>query len=140
IRSEDAVAQLLLQTGHQGERDHQRHHADGDAERRDERDHRDERLFAFGEEVSKRDMKLERNAFGGGGSGGRRDGRRRREPLARWVSGGRRTLRAIHSRFLISGKRITSRIDGLLVSSITRRSMPTPSPPVGGSPYSSARM
>ena len=45
-----------------------------------------------------------------------------------------------HSRFLITGKRITSRIDGLLVRSMTSRSMPTPSPPVGGSPYSSARM
>ena len=45
-----------------------------------------------------------------------------------------------HSRFLISGNRITSRIDWLFVSSITSRSMPTPSPAVGGSPYSRARM
>ena len=37
------------------------------------------------------------------------------------------------------GNRMTSRIDLLSVSSITRRSMPTPSPAVGGSPYSSAR-
>ena len=37
------------------------------------------------------------------------------------------------------GNRITSRIDCWLVSSITRRSMPMPSPPVGGIPYSSAR-
>jgi len=41
---------------------------------------------------------------------------------------------------LSCGKRITSRIDGLSVKSITRRSMPMPSPAVGGSPYSSARM
>ena len=40
----------------------------------------------------------------------------------------------------ISGKRMTSRMEGLLVSSITRRSMPTPSPAVGGRPYSRARM
>ena len=40
----------------------------------------------------------------------------------------------------ISGNRITSRIDGLFVSSITRRSIPTPSPAAGGIPYSSARM
>ena len=39
----------------------------------------------------------------------------------------------------ICGNRMTSRIDRLSVSSITRRSMPTPSPAVGGSPYSSAR-
>lgn len=39
----------------------------------------------------------------------------------------------------INGNRMTSRIEGLLDSSITNRSMPTPTPPVGGSPYSSAR-
>ena len=39
----------------------------------------------------------------------------------------------------ISGNRMTSRIDGWSVSSITRRSMPIPSPAVGGRPYSSAR-
>jgi hypothetical protein len=36
------------------------------------------------------------------------------------------------------GKAIASRIDGLSVSSITKRSMPMPSPPHGGSPYSRA--
>jgi hypothetical protein len=35
---------------------------------------------------------------------------------------------------------MTSRIEGLFVSSITSRSMPTPSPAVGGSPYYSARL
>ncbi len=39
---------------------------------------------------------------------------------------------------LSCGNRITPRIDGWLVSNITRRSMPTPSPPVGGIPYSRA--
>ena len=34
----------------------------------------------------------------------------------------------------IMGKRMTSRMDLLPVSSITRRSMPMPSPPVGGRP------
>src|SRR5207249_11427457 len=42
------------------------------------------------------------------------------------------------SGFMI-GKRITSRIDGWSVNSITRRSMPTPRPPHGGRPYSTAR-
>ena len=37
------------------------------------------------------------------------------------------------------GKSTTSRIDGVSVSSITRRSMPMPRPPVGGRPYSRAR-
>src|SRR5262249_55786181 len=41
---------------------------------------------------------------------------------------------------LNSGNRITSRIVVVLVSSITRRSMPTPSPPAGGMPCFSARM
>ncbi|WP_422917496.1 glutaminase [Salinicola tamaricis] len=39
----------------------------------------------------------------------------------------------------IAGNSSTSRIEGLSVSSITRRSMPMPSPAVGGMPYSSAR-
>ena len=39
-----------------------------------------------------------------------------------------------------AGNRITSRMLGLSVSSIISRSMPTPQPPVGGMPYSSARM
>src|SRR2546427_2101673 len=37
------------------------------------------------------------------------------------------------------GKRITSRIEVAPVSSMTRRSMPMPSPAVGGIPCSSAR-
>ena len=46
---------------------------------------------------------------------------------------------SLRARGRISGNRITSRIDGLSVSSMTSRSMPMPSPPVGGMPYSSAR-
>jgi len=38
------------------------------------------------------------------------------------------------------GNRMTSRMVGAPVSSMTRRSMPMPSPAVGGRPYSSARM
>ncbi len=38
------------------------------------------------------------------------------------------------------GNRITSRMLWLSVSSIIRRSRPMPQPPVGGMPYSSARM
>ena len=51
------------------------------------------------------------------------------------LAGSRRQL----SRFSC-GNRITSRIDGESVSSITSRSMPMPSPAVGGRPYSIARM
>src|SRR6185436_13838468 len=39
----------------------------------------------------------------------------------------------------ICGNRITSRIEALSVNSITRRSIPMPSPAVGGRPYSRAR-
>ena len=38
----------------------------------------------------------------------------------------------------MSGKRMTSRIDREFVKSIARRSIPTPSPAVGGIPYDSA--
>ena len=37
------------------------------------------------------------------------------------------------------GKNSTSLMDGLSVSNITKRSIPMPSPAVGGNPYSSAR-
>ena len=39
----------------------------------------------------------------------------------------------------IAGNRITSRTEGWPVISMTRRSTPMPSPPVGGMPYSRAR-
>lgn len=49
--------------------------------------------------------------------------------------------RQLRSRsYFISGKAITSRMLGLSVSSMTRRSTPRPIPPVGGMPYSSAVM
>ena len=38
------------------------------------------------------------------------------------------------------GNSSTSRMDGASVSSMTKRSMPMPTPPAGGMPYSSARM
>ena len=40
----------------------------------------------------------------------------------------------------MKGKSSTSRIEGLSVRSMTRRSMPMPMPPAGGMPYSSARI
>ena len=47
---------------------------------------------------------------------------------------------ALHYSVRICGNKITSRIDGASVNSITSRSMPIPHPPVGGRPYSIARM
>ena len=47
-----------------------------------------------------------------------------------------RRLPAIQA--LIAGNRTTSRIDSLPVSNITSRSMPSPTPPAGGMPCSSA--
>ncbi len=50
--------------------------------------------------------------------------------------------RLVHQRFsgLSSGKRMTSRMEGVSVRSIASRSTPRPSPPVGGMPCSRARM
>ena len=53
-RSDEPIAQLALQARHQRQRDQQRHHADSDAEHRNERDQRDERLLAPGERGSGR--------------------------------------------------------------------------------------
>jgi hypothetical protein len=58
-RPEDAVAQLALQSGHQRERDHERHDAHGHAQRRDERNEGDERLLPARKQVPKRDEELE---------------------------------------------------------------------------------
>src|SRR5262249_47561475 len=106
------------------------HHADDDAERRDERDHRDEGLLALGQEVSERDVEFERKIHVAAS---------RQRPAASSQQQVRWRL-AAYSRFRISGNKMTSRIDGLFVNSMTRRSIPTPSPAVGGRPYSSARM
>ena len=61
----------------------------------------------------------------------------------RGTSTGRRAGRERPGVQSLSGRRVgkstTSRIDGVSVSSITRRSMPMPRPPVGGRPYSRAR-
>src|SRR5439155_14056413 len=59
VRSENAVAELALEAGHQRERDDERHHADNDAQRGNERDDGDERLLALGEQISERDVQLE---------------------------------------------------------------------------------
>ncbi len=58
--TDDAIAQFPLQAGHERERDEQRHDTDHDAESRDQRDERDEGLFAPGQQVTDRDEQLER--------------------------------------------------------------------------------
>ena len=60
LAPENLVAECVLQARHHGQRDDGRHHADGDADGRDERDDGDERLFPLREQVSQRDMQLER--------------------------------------------------------------------------------
>ena len=109
--SDDPVPDLLGQAGHQGEGDDEGHDPDQDPENRDERRARDRRLLAPGRQVAQRQVQLE----------------------GRWAhrqSPWRGPLRAGRS----NGNRITSRIDERFVSSITSRSMPMPSPPVGGRP------
>ena len=69
--------------------------------------------------------------------GGGRSGRRRRRPQR---PARRRAAAATAASGRIAGNRITSRIAAAPAISITSRSSPIPSPPVGGSPYSSARM
>ena len=95
-RSEDARLQLALQAGHQRQRDDQRHHADGDAERRDQRDDGDEHLPAFGQQIAERDLQLERH-----------------DQLSAFSSR-LSAARPCSARGRISGNRITSRIDGEL--------------------------
>ena len=59
VRADNAIAQFLLESCHQGKRDDDSHDAHGDAQRRDERNHRDERLLPLGEQIPERDVQLE---------------------------------------------------------------------------------
>ena len=83
VRADDAILQLQLQAGHHRQRHDDCQDADAHAEHGDERDERDERLPALGEQVPQRDVELERYIHAA-------------------IS---------YSRFLISGNRMTSRID-----------------------------
>ena len=141
--AEDPVAQLSLQPGHQRQRDDERRHAHRDAKGRDERDDRDERLLAPRQQVAEGDVEFE-----GHWSTGSRVHRFTGSRVHRFTGSRPSRLRAfaividVHafdSRRRMCGNKMTSRIDGLPVRTITRRSMPIPSPPVGGRPYSSAR-
>ena len=58
-RAEDAVAELLLETGHQRQCDDERHDADRHAKRGDERDDRDERLLPLRQQIPEGDVQLE---------------------------------------------------------------------------------
>src|SRR5690606_38586240 len=118
--AENPVPQLSLQPRHQRQRDDERGDPHRHAERRDQGDDGDERLAPPGEQVPEGDVQLERH----------RRYRAYSLPHPPPPYGLRRMW----------GKRMTSRIDWLFVSTITSRSMPMPSPPVGGSPYCSARM
>ena len=78
----------------------------------------------------------DRGADGTGHGAGTRWGPQRPvlEPVAGALRGGGQSSR------LSAGNSTTSRMLALSVSSITSRSMPMPQPPVGGMPYSRARM
>ena len=60
VRADNPIADFTLESGHQRERDDQRHDADRDAKGGYERDHRDKGLFAFGQQVPQSDVQLER--------------------------------------------------------------------------------
>jgi len=140
LRSEDPVAQLVLQAGHERQHHDQCRDADGDPDRRDQRDHRNEGLPPLGEEIPEGDVEFEGHGI------------RPRAPRSRTtprVPSGQRSgdasvqghgpFQVLQSRLRICGNKMTSRIDALSVSTITSRSIPTPSPAVGGRPYARAR-
>ena len=61
-RAQNAVPKLLLEPGHDRQRDDHRHHADDHADRGEERDDGDERLLALGQQIAEGDVELERNS------------------------------------------------------------------------------
>src|SRR5262249_34822646 len=62
-----------------------------------------------------------------------------RAPPASEISPRNRQLQPRHHSGRSVGKRITSRMFGVFVRYMNRRSMPIPTPPIGGMPYSMAR-
>src|SRR4029450_13968964 len=105
IETEDLLAQLVLEAGHDREHDEQRRHADRHPRQRERGDQREKRPPPVSQ-VPHPDCQLPAHGRLSGRSGGKRRPARRADTPA---------------------------------SSITSRSMPTPSPAVGGRPYSSAR-
>src|SRR5436309_2774158 len=141
VEAEDAITQVFFEAGHHRQDDIERHHADHHADRGDSGDQRDERLAPLGPQIAQANEEFVPHR--GWGSGVRGQGFVSlpfsvfTSPLTGpWPP----TPDPYFFSGRISGKRITSRIEGELVNNITRRSMPSPSPAVGGIPYSKARI
>ena len=123
--AQQAVADRLAKSGVHRERDHQRGHARRHADHRQQRDKPQHRRPVRRTQIPQRHQPFE----------------------AHLVVAARQTVpdssaaavRAADSA-RNSGNRITSRMACESVSSITSRSMPMPSPAVGGSPWLSARI
>src|SRR6185436_16658196 len=108
---------------------------DRDAEHGDQRDERDERLLAARQQIADGDEELEGQihvSFRLSAFSYQLPADRFARRFKVYCPQTARLAGERHLRARISGNRMTSRIDALLVSSITSRSMPTPSPAVGG--------
>ena len=117
VGRDDLLADPVLEARHHGEHDDEGRHAEEDSTDADPHEERQIRPLATGAQVAQAEEQLERQLAPHGTS----------PSPVRPASG------------LRCGKRMTSRIDGRSPKSITRRSMPIPSPAAGGMPYSSAR-
>src|SRR5262245_37724799 len=62
LRPENAVSELSLEAGHERERHHQRNHADGDTDGREQRHAGNRRVLAARQQISEGDKQLERHA------------------------------------------------------------------------------
>src|SRR5256886_5842784 len=112
-----SAADPVLEARHHREHDDEGRHAEEDPADADPHEQRQVRPLAAGAKVAQAEKQLE----------GKPAPHEASPSPARPASG------------LRCGNRMTSRIDGWLAKSITRRSMPIPSPAAGGIPYSSAR-
>src|SRR5439155_24549916 len=117
VGGDDPVADPVLEARHHREHDDEGRHAEEDPADADPHEQRQVRPLAAGAKVAQAEKQLE----------GKPAPHEASPTPARPASG------------LRCGNRMTSRIDGWLAKSITRRSMPIPSPAAGGIPSSSAR-
>ena len=138
--TENLLPDAIVETGHDSQHHDQRSDTKRDPGNGDKRDYRNKRLLTLSSKVSQADKEFVVHKDQVVRDAGRGTRKKILDPKS--------SARVPRSSLLVTyfasgrscGKRITSRIDWELVSSITKRSMPIPSPAVGGRPYSRARI
>ena len=138
--TEDLLSDTVMKTGHDSKNNNQRSNTKSNPGDGNKRNHRDKGLFTLGAKVAQADKEFVVHKDQAAWNAER--GTRKIILGHKGSTLGPRTSHLIiyFASGRICGKRIKSRIDWELVNNITRRSIPMPSPAVGGRPCSNARI